>query len=304
MKSEELIKLLFSSNNILFTICGIAIFIIGVYFILKTGLGFLKSIFAGDGESNIEIGNLLKFSRKGKKEEYSDKKEEKGSDKIESDKVKQIGGLIEISKNSIISCLTQTVDEVINYHTETSEIKNQLLKSQLATTKRILNPISFTFTQKYKTDLEKKNKDNPSFDIRYDDSSWFFGKLVELDFETIIMKELDEAYSRNHLVEKNEEEFQSYSNTIARRCVKAFEASIDNYRKPVDLIIARNTYEDNKDELFKQINACIDDAKRQCEENRDQIINRNIECNKKLSQILTINIPELKASDFGQIVKE
>jgi hypothetical protein len=118
------------------------------------------------------------------------------------------------------------------------------------------------------------------------------------------MKELDEAYSRNHLVEKNEEEFQSYSNTIARRCVKAFEASIDNYRKPVDLIIARNTYEDNKDELFKQINACIDDAKRQCEENRDQIINRNIECNKKLSQILTINIPELKASDFGQIVKE
>ena len=204
--------------------------------------------------------------------------------------------------NNIINCMTQSIDEVIQYYTETNEIKGQLLKSQLNTTKRILNPISFTFTQAYKIELERKNKDNPKFDIRYDDSSWFFGKLVDLDFETIIMKELDDAYSRNHLSEKNEEEFQSYSNTIARRCVKAFEASVGTYRNPVDLTIARGTFEANKDELFRQINACIADAKRQSEENKEQILKRNIECNKKLSQIMTINIPEIKASDIGNVV--
>lgn len=296
---------------IIMALCGV-----GVSFLIKWIWGALtkvaQGLFSGSDETNVEVANgLFKFSKKGKggKDKPSTSAEPTPpavtaqTPAAASPTVLPAGQFIgPIAKNNIINCMTQSIDEVIQYYTETNEIKNQLLKSQLATTKRILNPIAFTFTQAYKTDLEKKHKDDKDFDIRYDDSSWFFGKLVDLDFETIIMKELDDAYSRNHLSEKNEEDFQTYSTTIARRCVKAFEASVGNYHNPVDLTIARVTFEDNKDELFKQINACIADAKRQSEENKEQILIRNSECNKKLSQIMTINIPEIKASDIGVIV--
>ena len=312
--TPELMKAL-TPNVIVAAAIALVLCGIGVGFLVKWLWGaltkFLSGVLGGSEETNVEVGNgLFKFSKKGKG--GKDKPDAPASQHASSPA--PVGATVAlapqvlgqyigpIAKNNIINCMTQSIDEVIQYYTETNEIKNQLLKSQLATTKRILNPISFTFTQAYKTDLEKKHKDDKGFDIRYDDSSWFFGKLVDLDFETIIMKELDDAYSRNHLSEKNEEDFQTYSTTIARRCVKAFEASVGNYRNPVDLAIARATFEDNKDELFKQINSCIADAKRQSEENKEQILTRNSECNKKLSQIMTINIPEIKASDIGAIV--
>jgi len=298
--SEEFIKSITTPQNILILIVLMALCIFGVLHIVKVGVSLISKIFSNSEDSNIELGNgLFKFSTKRKPKE-DEVKAVKGVSEEPSKTF--VSSMVGVTKNNIINCMTQSIDEVINYYTETNEIKNQLLKSQLANTKRMLNPISFTFTQAYKTQLERKNKDNASFDIRYDDSSWFFGKLIDLDFETIIMKELDEAYSRNHLVEKNEEEFQAYGTNIARRCVKAFEASMDNYRNPVDLIIARVTFEDNKDELFKQILACIDDAKRQSEENKSQIVERNTDCNKKLIQIMTINIPDIKSTDLGQIV--
>lgn len=299
MNIEKLLTIAFSSvGGVVVFLVIVGLVAMGLTYLVKGILTFFKKTVGDADESNLEIGNFFKFSKKGK-----GKKEAKETTESDTPDVCPPPTTLTVTKNNIINCVTQSIDEVIQYYTETNEIRNQLLKAQLTSAKRILTPLSFTLTQAYKVEQERRNKDTPKFDIRYDDSSWFFGKLVELDFETLIMQALDEAYSKNHLTEKNEEEFQSYCAVIAKTCIKALEASINNYRNPVDLAIARSAFDSNKDELFRQICACIADARRQSEENRERIILRTSECNKKLVQIMTINIPDIKPGDIGTVVQ-
>ena len=299
MNIENLLKIAISSvGGVVILLVTLVFLALGITFLIKSIIGFFKKAIGESEESNLEIGPF-KFSKKGKgKHGESTQKDSQDGPGQSCPPV-----ALTVTKNNIINCVTQSIDEVIQYYTETNEIRNQLLKAQLTSAKRILTPLSFTLTQAYKIEQERRNKDTPKFDIRYDDSSWFFGKLVELDFETLIMHALDEAYSRNHLTEKNEEEFQTYCAMIAKTCIKALEASINNYRNPVDLTIARSAFDANKDELFRQICACIADARRQSEENQEQVLERTTECNNKLVQIMTINIPDIKPGDIGTVVQ-
>lgn len=303
MNIENLLKIAVSSvGGVVVLLVILAFLALGVTFLIKSIIEFFKTTLGNSEESNLEIGNIFKFSKKGKAKKDAPAVSKDGTSQEPAQcVVPQV--TLTVTKNNIINCVTQSIDEVIQYYTETNEIRNQLLKAQLTSAKRILTPLSFTLTQAYKVEQERRNKDTPKFDIRYDDSSWFFGKLVELDFETLIMQALDEAYSKNHLTEKNEEEFQSYCAVIARTCIKTLEASINNYRNPVDLSIARSAFDSNKDELFRQICACIADARRQSEENRERVLARTSECNKKLVQIMTINIPDIKPGDIGTVVQ-
>src|SRR5574344_97148 len=181
------------------------------------------------------------------------------------------------------------IDEDARLGQEIDTVKQGTLDDQMSFARKRLTSLCNDMCEAY------RKKDDGNADKM---GLLMFNLMFSKDYNSVIVDNTFDIIRKNHLAEKTEESLKEYLRISAVSQISDLKKKCMNYYSPINVKIVEQIFDDNKDIMFRGIEASIENARYESVLKNKRIENLNEHSMEIKRGIIKAHFPDMKDEDI------